>query len=78
MTQLDAVWDGVHGEGREKWLFETVGDLWVSGNLVQQEWVFGKGQEGAWKGWDVILVGGDGKVETFYALVGGANSHSLS
>jgi hypothetical protein len=67
----------VHGEGRDKWTFEAVGDIWVNGNLVQQEWVFGRGKEGEWKGWDVILVGADGKVETFYALVRGANSFTL-
>lgn len=45
--------------------------------MIQQAWVFGRGAERAWKGWDVIIVGQDGKVERLYALIEGMNSHSV-
>lgn len=39
--------------------------------------MFGKGQENEWNGWDVIIVGKDGKVDVLYALIEGLNSHSV-
>lgn len=77
VRQLDQVWDGLHTADRKDWQFEKVGDLWLNHNVIQQAWVFGKGREGTWKGWDVIVVGRDGKVETLYALIEGMNSHSV-
>lgn len=44
--------------------------------MIMQYWTFGKDGEG-WKGWDVILVGKDGRVESLYGLVEGMHSHAL-
>jgi len=67
----------LHAGNRKEWKFEVVGQLLLNHNVIQQAWVFGKGQEGEWKGWDVIIIGKDGKVEFLYALIEGMNSHSL-
>ncbi len=44
-----------------------------------QEWTYGEEQaeEPGMKGWDVVTVGQDGKVEKLYAMIGGvADAHT--
>ena len=50
--------------------------MWLNVNIVQQAWTFGEGQ-GQWKGWDVILVGKDGKVDSFWGLLQGLNTYAV-
>ena len=49
----------------------------MSFNVVMQEWTFGEpnAAEAGMKGWDVIYVGEDGKVEKLYALIEGLSTH---
>lgn len=47
----------------------------MNGNVIMQYWTFGKDNEG-WKGWDVIIVGDDGKVASLYGLVNGMHNHA--
>ena len=50
--------------------------MWLSANMVMQAWTFGKdGQEGGMTGWDVLIVGKDGKVDNLYAFIDGASTH---
>ena len=68
--------DELHAENRSDWEMKPSGDLWVNGNVIMQFWKFGEGHDGYWKGWDVIVVGKDGKVESLYGLVEGINNHA--
>ena len=57
-------------------MFEGVGDLWMNANMIMQKWFFRKDGEG-WRGWDVIILDKDGKVEALYGLLEGAHNHSM-
>ena len=47
---------------------------------MMQEWTFGEsdGADPGMKGWDMIYVGDDGKVEKLYALIDGISTHETS
>jgi hypothetical protein len=47
----------------------------MEGNVLVQEWFFGKGIEG-WKGWNVLTLNNRGEVVSFHGVVEGAQSHS--
>lgn len=49
----------------------------MNGNMLMQKWFFGKSEEGeGWKGWDVIILDGNGKVASLYGLLEGVHTHS--
>jgi hypothetical protein len=75
-NQCDSNYDKLHADGREEWLFERSGDLWLNANMIMQKWFFGKDGEG-WKGWDAITLDEDGKVASLYGLIEGVHTHSL-
>lgn len=68
--------DYLHSENRSDWEMKPSGDLWLNGNVIMQYWTFGEGNDGYWQGWDVIIVGEDGKVESLYGFVQGMHSHA--
>lgn len=73
--KCDSNYDKLHADGREDWKFESVDELWMNGNMLMQKWLFGVSEEG-WRGWDVIILNQDGKVEALYGLVEGMHNHS--
>ena len=46
-------------------------------NVIMQEWTYGdeRGKPDM-TGWDVVVVGNDGKVEKLYAMIEGAATHN--
>jgi len=78
---VDGVWNGLHADHQATWIFERSGDLWLNFNVIMQPWVFGpkageQGAEKGMKGWDVLIVGGDGRVKELYAMIEGVSTHS--
>lgn len=73
--KCDSKYDKLHADGRQDWMFEIVGDLWMNGNMLMQNWFFYVGNHG-WRGWDVIILNQDGKVEVLHGLVEGMHNHS--
>lgn len=42
-----------------------------------QPWVYGPiGEEGGMKGWDVLIVNDDGRVQELYAMIDGVSTHT--
>ncbi|CZR56537.1 uncharacterized protein PAC_06426 [Phialocephala subalpina] len=67
---------GLHTDGKSAWLFQRSGDLWLNFGVIMQPWVFGRvGEQPGMKGWDVIIVGDDGKVKKLYAMIEGISTH---
>jgi len=73
-----SVFTGLHAEEKSSWVFSRSGDLWLDFNLIMQPWVCGPSgaAELGMKGWDVIYVNNDGKVEKLYALIDGLSTHA--
>lgn len=65
---------GLHANEQGEWVFEKSGDMWENANMIMQAWTFGLGGEPGMKGWDVLVVGGGGKVESLYAMIEGVSS----
>lgn len=57
-------------------MFEKAGTIWISHNLAMQKWTFGEpgAAEPGMKGYDVVQVNSDGKVEKLYALIDGVSN----
>ena len=72
------MYTGLHAEEKANWVFSRSGDLWLDFNLIMQPWVCGPpgADEPGMKGWDVIYVDKDGKVEKLYALIDGISTHA--
>lgn len=63
---------GLHADEQKNWVFEKVESMWLNYNVILQRWNFGQaGAEPGMKGWDVIYVGSDAKVEKLYAMIEG-------
>jgi hypothetical protein len=69
---------GLHAGEQHTWLFKKSGSMWVNYDVIMQAWTYGPEVAEAgkgMKGWDVITVGAEGKVEKLYALIEGMNTH---
>ena len=67
---------GLHTENQKTWVFKKAGPMWLNFNVVMQEWTYGdEGAKPGMTGWDVVIVGDDGKVEKLYAMIEGAATH---
>lgn len=65
----------LRADGRSDWRFELTGELSMSGNVLLQEWFFGKGIEGR-KGWSVLTLNNRGEVVSLRGVVENTPSHS--
>ncbi|KIM92778.1 hypothetical protein OIDMADRAFT_149980 [Oidiodendron maius Zn] len=74
---MDQLWDGLHADEKSTWAFQRSGDLWLNFNIIMQPWVYGPiGEEGGMKGWDVLIVNDDGRVQELYAMIDGVSTHT--
>lgn len=75
MTKCDSNYAKLRADGRQDWKFELTGDLCMKGNVLVQEWFFGKGVEGR-KGWSVLTLNNRGEVVSLRGVVENTPSHS--
>lgn len=70
---------GLHADEKASWVFQRSGEFFLNFDLIMQSWVYGPvGEEPGMKGWDVIQVNNDGKVQRLYALINGVGMHDLT
>lgn len=61
------------------WAFRPVGQLWVNHNLVTLEWEFGPEDQAApVHGNDIMIINGDGQIETMYTMIKGVSDVDAS
>lgn len=61
-------------ESNPLWAFRTAGQLWVNHDLITLEWEFGpEGQPAIVHGNDIMIVNGDGQIDTLYTMIKGVS-----